>query len=421
MAANKRNYYHHSHTGLRVFCAILALLLIGGLTLGGIELFAPAGKKIKPSEWGKSDATVEESVKYETVLPANGGMTLPEKVEDGEEDDAGVKSNGISLMSLTIPVSQYAAYEISPAAETARTVTATVSPDNEAANTKIKWELSWKNAASEWATGKEVTDYVSLQTNADDLMESKTCTVSCAQAFGEQIILKAIAVDDETKFATCNVDYIRQVKSASVSIGDVSVNLGGNTDITIAIRRDYNGAGGKVTVTPIYGDVYTLENEFTATASLTRPHNDSAYYGLYYVKEVRPKENPENYYVTRLTYDMDEDIIGDSIYFDRRLFTQFNFFGEEEGGGTLGKYDKDELFSSLDQIEKLVSNFNTANPYYDGPFKGKAIWTMKVTLTSGSYEYTYKSDLVWAAIDETVPVGDVDITHDGAPGDIVFP
>ncbi len=53
--ANRRNY-HHSHTGLRICCVALALMLAAGLTLGGLELFAPDGKKMKPSEWFKSDA-----------------------------------------------------------------------------------------------------------------------------------------------------------------------------------------------------------------------------------------------------------------------------------------------------------------------------------------------------------------------------
>ncbi len=415
--ANRRNYKTHS-TGLRVFCVILALLLIGGLTLGILQL---CGKgKAKPSNWFKKEepAVVEESLKYETTLPANGGMTLPEKVEDGEEDDSGVKSNGIALMSAAIPVAQYGEYGISPASETARTVTATVSPDNEASNTKIKWELTWKDDASEWATGKEVADYVTVQSNADDLMESKTCTVSCAQAFGEQIILKAIAVDDETKFATCNVDYVRQVKSASVSIGDVSVNLGGNTDITIAIRRDYGGTGGKVTVTPVYGDVYTIENEFTAAASLTHGTSDNSgsqkWLAFSYVMG-----GPQG--GTYIQYTSDEEVIGDSIYFDRRLFTQFKFYTGPAGweGGDNYNIENAGAFAP-DRIKDLITNFNE-NGDYNTPYKGKVLWTMKVTLTSGSYEYSYESDLVWAAIDETVPLGDVSITHDGTPGDIQFP
>ncbi len=409
--ANKRNYKTHTNKGLAIFCVVLAFVIVAACTLGGLQLWGKGNQK--PSNWFRSEdpaIVVGESVKYETTLPANGGMTLPDKIEDGETDDAGaVKSNGIALMSMTIPVAQYATYGISPASENAKTVTATVSPDNEASNTKIKWELTWKNPASEWATGKDVTDYVTVQSNADDLMESKTCTVSCSQAFGEQMQLKAIAVDDETKFATCNVDYVRQVKSVSVAIGDISVNLGGNTDITIAIRRDYGGTGGKVTVTPTLGDVYTIENEFTAAASLTHEISETGN-----DKWLACKGYSTGSGATVVTYNNEETLLEKSIYFDRRVFTQYQFYGGSEAFAEEHESSYYNVFHQ-DKINQLVYNFNAGNSQ---GYKNKVIWTMKVTLTSGSYEYSYESDLVWAAIDETVPIGDVHINGDQ---DIVFP
>ena len=411
--ANRRNYKTGTNKGLAIFCVILAFVIVAACTLGGLQLWGKG--KAKPSEWFRSDPVVveEENVKYETTLPANGGMTLPEKVEDGEEDDAGVKSNGIALMSVKIPVAQYAAYGISPTTETAKTVTATVSPDNEASNTKIKWELTWKNPASAWATGKEVSDYVTLSSDKDDLMGSKTCTVSCSQAFGEQLQLKAICVEDEEKFATCNVDYMRQVKSASVAIGDISVNLGGNTDITIAVRRDHDGKGGTVTVTPTYGDVYTIESEFTAAASLT--HERSGQEGGKWLAYSYTLGGP--YGNSELNYNDDNDLLengGDSIYFDRRVFTQYNFYaGGTSWEGSELKPKDDQLFSSIEQVKGLVTRFNQES----GGLKNKVIWTMKVRLTSGSYEYTYESDLVWAAIDEAVTITGVQI----GGGGVLFP
>ena len=418
--ANRRKYNQHSHKGLAIFCVLLALVIAAGAVLGGLQLWGKG--KQKPSEWFKKDEVVAEKVEYETVLPANGGMTLPEEVENGQTDEqAGIQSNNIALMSVAIPRARFAAYGISPASETAKTVTATVSPDNEASNTKIKWELAWKDPDSEWATGKEVTDYITLQTNADDLMESKVCTVSCSQAFGEKIELKAIAVDDEEKFATCNIDYVQQVKSVKVAIGDVSVNLAGQTDVTIAIRREDGGMGGAVTITPTLGDVYTVKSDFTAAASLTHETDGMRIEGTekwlaYYHTDGGP------YGSTILSYTDDEDLIGDSIYFDRRLFTQFKFYagGTNPSSNPEGGPDPDKYFTSVSQARDLATNFNSGENY-GGPFKGKTIWTMKVSLTSGKYEYNYESDIVWAAIDETVKIADVQITHDGAPGAIEFP
>lgn len=404
----KRRSSNNSHIGRSVAAFLLALVVIGACVIGGLQLWGKGNQK--PSEWfKKKEASAEPRPEYSTVLPTNGGMTMPEEIGADTSDESGNKSQGIALMSAAIPVAQYAAYGVSPAAENAKTVTATVSPDNEASNTKIKWELAWKNPASEWATGKQPSEYIKLQTNADDLMESKKCTVSCLQAFGEQLELKAVAVDDETKFATVNVDYVQQVKSVKVNIGDVSVNLGGNTDITIAIRRDYGGEGGKVTVTPTMGDVYTLENTVTSTASFTHSGvQDPRSKWLAYHTTVAGAPGGTTIDISyKDKIGEDTEIIGENIYFDRRLFTQFDFS------------DTASMFTSTDKIKELVTNFNTET-VYDGPFKGKVIWQMTVTLSSEEYEYeyTYQSELVWAAIDETVPVTDVQI-NDG--NDLLFP
>ena len=119
-----------------------------------------------------------------------GGMELPDTVE----------GSGVSLMSAVIPKAQYAAYEVSPAAETAKTLTATINGD--ATHKVVSWSVAFENASSEWATGKTVTEYVTVQSSGE-----LTATVSCLKAFGERIIVTARAIDDTSKFATCNVEY----------------------------------------------------------------------------------------------------------------------------------------------------------------------------------------------------------------------
>ena len=409
--ANRNNYTQHSHKGFAVFCVAIALMVAAVCTLGGLQLW---GKdKTKPSNWFKDDTVtvVEDNVKYETTLPANGGMTLPDEVGDGEEDKGEVKSNGIALMSAMIPVAQYAEYGISPAAENARTVTATVSPDNEASNTKIRWELSWKDAASLWARGKNIADYVTLSTDANDLMKSKTCTISCSQAFGEQIQLKAVCVEDTSKFAVCPVDYVQQLKSASASIGNVPVNLGGNTDVTIAIRREWDGKGGTVTVTPNYSDVYTVKSTFTGAVTITTQGQDSIHdYNDANRKYVYIQYGSQA--VLQITAEK-KDYTGEAIYFDTRLFKTFNFsqFGIDKNG------NRDTSTSTFIQWADFTGN-EIKNCYTNLNCQGKVLFTMKVTLASGSYEYSYESDIVWAAIDETVPLANV---HINGNQDIVFP
>ena len=67
--------------------------------------------------------------------------------------------------------------------ETTVTVKAVIEPAD-ATNQLVDWEIAFVNPSSEWATGKTVTDYVSL-----DADNSLTATVTFKEAFGEQICL----------------------------------------------------------------------------------------------------------------------------------------------------------------------------------------------------------------------------------------
>lgn len=71
------------------------------------------------------------------------------------------------------------------------TITATVEPDNEAENTGVDWTATWRNAESVWASGKSVSDYVTLTPGGEDYAASKSVTLENLQPFGEQIIIKA--------------------------------------------------------------------------------------------------------------------------------------------------------------------------------------------------------------------------------------
>ena len=54
------------------------------------------------------------------------------------------------------------------------TITATVEPDNEAENTGVDWTAAWKNAESVWASGKSVSDYVTLTPGGENYAASKS-------------------------------------------------------------------------------------------------------------------------------------------------------------------------------------------------------------------------------------------------------
>lgn len=79
---------------------------------------------------------------------------------------------------------------------TTKTITATVEPDGANVHDPLSWEVAFKDPSSTWATGKNVSDYVTISVSSDTL----TCTVTCKQAFGEQIVLN---VSSKNKKCIC--------------------------------------------------------------------------------------------------------------------------------------------------------------------------------------------------------------------------
>ena len=124
--------------------------------------------------------------------------------------------NGIRLMSEKLSPVLYAANGVSETAESAYTITATVLPED-ASNKNLTWELSFKNDSSSWANGKNVTDYVTVTSSGDT---NNVVVLSCDEAFGEQILLKATSVADNTKSATVTIDYVKRLLSVDMALSD---------------------------------------------------------------------------------------------------------------------------------------------------------------------------------------------------------
>lgn len=97
MTNRKRSQSQNAAMG--VLAVFLTIIILAACTIGGLQLWGRGN--VKPSNWFKDDVTIPvgaEDVKYNTTLPTNGGMTIAEKVEDGETDEKGtLKSNGITV------------------------------------------------------------------------------------------------------------------------------------------------------------------------------------------------------------------------------------------------------------------------------------------------------------------------------------
>ena len=152
-----------------IACA-LALILVGGVCGGLLQ---------HHYNWGAEKPPVEDTT---------GGEEKPGDSTGGGEvsTEAGV-SHGIKLAAVKLASSEYEAYGVSAQAETAYTLTATITPAD-AANKKVDWSIAFKNASSTWASGKTVTEYATVTPSADGAL---TAVVEKVAAGGEQKVVKA--------------------------------------------------------------------------------------------------------------------------------------------------------------------------------------------------------------------------------------
>ena len=114
----------------------------------------------------------------------------------------------------SLAVADFEEYGISPLAESAQQVTASVQP-SDALNKEVDWSIAWANALSAWAKGKTVTDYVTITPTADG---AQTANVSCLQAFGEQIVVTATSRDNTSAKGSCTVDYRQKYMGTETGI-----------------------------------------------------------------------------------------------------------------------------------------------------------------------------------------------------------
>lgn len=155
-----------------IFVIIGAVILLA-LQVGGVHDF-----------FKKDDVSAEQTEDEES----EGGLSLsPENIQDF--------SNG-KAFALTASVM--------PIAATGNTYTLTVTTDTgEVVN--LVWSVAWENPSSTWATGKNVSDYITLSTlSKSDMSE----TVTCLQPFGERAVVSVHADYDERVKASATFDYL---------------------------------------------------------------------------------------------------------------------------------------------------------------------------------------------------------------------
>lgn len=189
------NLYQHAKSDkVKWIITGIALVLILAI-LGGV--LAAVLTETNPKDWFEQPAGEEiETSDEETSANTEGGAVIGAPVE-----------NGIKLMSAKIPVAEFAANGVSAQAEIAYTLTATLDPADVIDKT-VDWTVEFVNPSSSWATGKTVTDYVTVTPTADGAL---TANVECLQAFGEQIKVVVTSRSNSEAKAECTVDYARRI------------------------------------------------------------------------------------------------------------------------------------------------------------------------------------------------------------------
>ena len=217
--------------------------MLAGVILGiGIMIPITEGFKNGSYETGWKIEKPSAEEKSDNFILNNGGMVPGETQE-----------HGICLMSAAIAPANYAEYGVSPTAETAYMLTATITPA-EAINKEVDWSVGFENPASIWAQGKTVTDYVTITPTADGAL---TANVTCLQAFGEKIDIKVVCRDNTKVTATCVAEFEKKLT-------DVKVTLNGVTSAISSGSISFTGDPSQkypITVTPVY-TAYTLDKAY---------------------------------------------------------------------------------------------------------------------------------------------------------------
>lgn len=193
-------------------------------------------------------------------------LLLKQEEPAPEQDDGGAvieegEASGMKLMSMRIAPENYADYGISPMAETAYQLTATIMPEN-ATNKAVDWTIAFVNAESEWATGKTVTDYVTVTSTADGAL---TANVECIKDFGEQVRVTVTSRDNTSVKANATVDYTQKLQSVKATFGSTVLSNG----MTKSFDLDASGQPAEVWKFDYTTSAHTIADEYTTTVKIS--------------------------------------------------------------------------------------------------------------------------------------------------------
>lgn len=349
------NYNEKSRADrVRWIVTVISLVLVALLSVGLLCVI------FVPRDNSTADATVSKD-----------GAVLSETVEDG-----------VSLMSAKIMPTEYAANGVSALADTAYMLTATVEPVY-SGEKEFDWSIKFQNASSSWASGKTVTDYVTVTPTSDG---ANTATVECKQAFGEKIIVTCTSRDYAGLSATCTVDYAQRITGMNVYFEAVRspepVQIPAGEEVRIGFA--YYGQSSSyfeyiLHAEAIYSDVYTLAESATCkVAFLTSAGADDSHT---YFDHHGSSGAMGAYSYTRV--DEVPDAIGKTFSFDNHMFEAYNF-RHESGSFVSGEMTRNTTYYKDLSVEELAERYLMAD-------KDTVLWRV-VASVEGKYNTYTRED-----------------------------
>ena len=272
--------------------AIIAVVIIVAILAAaavGVTAYASNGYTLPVSEWGDrlgidSDKQPDEQEKPDDTTPGGeipGGdtQTPGEEIPGDSTDNPGtvvVSPMEINLnwedfvfSSDYIPTEEYIP-------QYRQEFKAEILPENTIDKTLI-WSAAFVNPTSEWAVGKNVSDYIKLTTEEDTL----SAEIECLQPFGEQIIVTVASKRNNKVKDTCLLDFKQFATEYYIEYDGVKVEFQDDTagmfSADFVCDPDVKGPEHTISIHYALSDTYTIprQPEFGINGTIYRPEGYS--------------------------------------------------------------------------------------------------------------------------------------------------
>lgn len=235
----------------KAIIAVIIIISILAAAAVGVTAYASDGYTLPVDKWGERLGITEDKTPEE-----DDGQNQGDDI-----DDPGfvvINPMDIELSNDSIGFTNYEGMSEDYIAEYPRTLTATVLPE-QTINKELIWSVSFENAQSLWASGKQPEDYIQIE-EADDGFSAK---VKCVEPFAEPIIITCAVKGNTEVYDTCKVDFYQYVIDYYVDYDGVQVRYTDDTSgkFSADIMCSSGVTGSEHTIDIYYelSDVYTIE------------------------------------------------------------------------------------------------------------------------------------------------------------------